>query len=73
METGEILNDWGKASVALVFKKKRPKGYSRELWAAQPHCGPWANDGASPLGRHFKAMKENKIMGNSQHGSTKGE
>ena len=50
--TGEVPEDWRKASVTPVFKKgKKPRG-PRELQAGQPHLHPRKGDGATYPGGH---------------------
>jgi len=52
--TGEVPEDWRKASVASSLQKGQEWGH-RELQASQPHLHPWKGDGAAHSGGHHQA------------------
>lgn len=73
METGETLNDWGDASVALVFKKRGQKNSLVDYGLLSLTSVPGKMMEQALLEDISMPMKENKVMGNSQYGFIKGE
>ena len=53
--TGEVPEDWRKANVTPIFKRRRQEGGPRELQAGQPHLHPGKGDGASYPRGHQQA------------------
>ena len=53
--TGEVPEDWRKASVTSIFKKGKKVLGPRELQAGQPHLHPGKDDGATHSRGHHQA------------------
>jgi len=60
MEMRRVSEDWKKANVTSIFKKKKKKELGKKQ-VVQPHLNPKEDNEAYLPGNHFQHMKHKKV------------